>query len=502
MMEGNPMTKRKTVNQQSRRRALRGIGIGAGTAALVAVNPVESALLPKGRRTEQFDVVVIGTGMAGMAAALQAQQDGAKVVVLEKMSESRSGGNTKLAGGTFVMPVDDKVESKQAYFEDLVKKAQGRGHAEIYRVFAERVRADVDWLRGLGVEFLPQAPAVPYRAATVTAAPAMYFGMPKALSTLRQKLVAGGGKLAFETKARELIVDARGCVIGVKAVAGDGVVDYLASAVVVATGGYAGNREMMETFVDAGAGAMMVRGIKWATGDGLLMAHEAGATLVNMSGLTAVHVAAVNPAEPAAGNPTRALPFAIAINKLGRRFVDESKGYVAVGKATLSQPEQTIALVLDAETMKHPNPQMSVATFNKLNQPVIEASSIEELAGKIGVPAATLTQTINDWNAAVQDGKAPTANPPKAQLANKVATPKFYAFYPLKPGVTLTFGGIAINTRAQALEADGRVVAGLYAAGEGAGGLYYDDYVGGASLTNCLVMGRLAGAGAAKESAT
>lgn len=110
-----------------------------------------------------------------------------------------------------------------------------------------------------------------------------------------------------------------------------------------------------------------------------------------------------------------------------------------------------------------------------------------------------LAETIKSFNAAVKDGKALTASPPKAALARAIETPKFYAFYPLVPGITLSFGGIAINSSAQVLAPDGRVISGLYAAGEGAGGLYYDDYVGGSALANCLVMGRIAGRLAAKE---
>jgi succinate dehydrogenase/fumarate reductase flavoprotein subunit len=95
--------------------------------------------------------------------------------------------------------------------------------------------------------------------------------------------------------------------------------------------------------------------------------------------------------------------------------------------------------------------------------------------------------------------EALAATPPKTGYALKVATPKFYAFYPLVPGITLTFGGIRINGKAQALEADGTVMTGLYAAGECAGDLHYDDYIRGGSLANCLVFGRIAGRGAASE---
>ena len=122
-------------------------------------------------------------------------------------------------------------------------------------------------------------------------------------------------------------------------------------------------------------------------------------------------------------------------------------------------------------------------------------------AGKINVPPAQLVKTITEFNNAVKDGKAPGAVPPKEGLAYKVEKPKFYAIYPLVPGITLTFGSIKTNTKAQVLEADGRVMPGIYAAGECAGGLFYDDYVGGGSLANCLATGRIAGrqAAAAKK---
>jgi len=111
-------------------------------------------------------------------------------------------------------------------------------------------------------------------------------------------------------------------------------------------------------------------------------------------------------------------------------------------------------------------------------------------------------QTVTEFNNAVKDGKALEANPAKATLAHKIQAPKFYAFYPMVPGITLTFGGIRINGKAQVLEADGTPIGGLYAAGECAGGLYYDDYIGGASLANCVVMGRIAGKEAAAQKTT
>ncbi|MCU0949600.1 MAG: FAD-dependent oxidoreductase [Burkholderiaceae bacterium] len=482
-------------NNPQRRRLLR--GMTAGAAALAASSATQASLLPKPKKSEKVDVVVIGAGMSGLTAALTALQAGAKVLIVDKMPESRTGGNSRLAGGLFAVPRDDSAEAKKDYLEDFAKKAMGRGNVEIYKVLAERAHESVAWVKAQGGEFLPLAPLAPYRLSQFTPAPAPYFGMPRLLAALRAKFTASGGRIAFDTKARQLLMDESGRVNGVRATNSDGAIDYLAGAVVIAAGGYAAARDMLETLIDPNAGAMNVRGVKTATGDGQLLAREAGAALIGMAGLTALHIAAVAPSDPAAGNPFLALPFGVAINRQGRRFVDESRGYVAVGKATMGQPEQTIALVLSEEAFNLPAPQLSAATFRKLNQTIVEAASAEEMAAKLDVPVASFVATVNEFNARVEAGnKAPGATPPKNGFAYKLSG-KLYAFTPLKPGITLTFGGIAINPRAQALESDGRVVRGLFACGEGAGALYFDDYIGGGSLINCLVMGRVAGASAA-----
>lgn len=123
--------------------------------------------------------------------------------------------------------------------------------------------------------------------------------------------------------------------------------------------------------------------------------------------------------------------------------------------------------------------------------------AVRGVAALTGLPAETMQQTIATYNAAVSDGTAAGAEPPKAQLASRIKTPPFYASSPLVPGITLTFGGVMIDTAARALEADGRVIEGLFAAGECAGATFFHDYIGGGALTQALVTGRIAGRGAA-----
>lgn len=471
--------------------------LGASGAALAAA-PAAAALLPAGRAVPAMDVVVVGAGLSGCVAALEAAAAGARVCVLEKAPESRTGGNSRFAGGYFAVPKADTAGARAAYVEDFVAKGLGRGNREIYALMAENARADVAWLAAHKVGLTPEADLPPYRVAAVVAAPGPYMGMPRLLRALRARIVEQGGSFAFGTKARQLVLDARAAVAGVRAVGPDGVVDIPARAVVIAAGGYAGNARMLEAYADGDAGALMVRGDPAATGDGLALAEGAGAGLRGMGGMASLHVAAVDRAETAAGNPFAALPYALSVNREGRRFVDESRGYVAHGKAVLGQPGQQATLILDGKARALPGPAAAFATFARLGIATYEAATLDELASRVGLPAAALADTVAAFNAAVADGAAAGIVPPKAAFAARIDTPAFSAFHPLVPGVTLTFGGIMTDARARVLEPDGGVIGALFAAGEGAGAVFFDDYIAGGSLANCLVMGRIAGREAAR----
>ena len=473
------------------------LALGAGLAGLGAAGQMHAASLPTPESVETFDVVVLGTGLAGSAAALEAASAGARVAILDKMPEGRAGGNSALSAGIIAMPASDARADRDAYLDDFIAKGLGRGNRAVYELLASNVRSDVDWLRSQGIDFLPEGTMPPYRVVTATTAPGPYMGMPRSLETLRGRIAGLDGRVFFETKAKQLVIDAGGAVSGVRAVGPGGVVELAARSVVIATGGYAGNPQILAAYSDPNAEALMVRGVDWATGDGLALASEAGAGLRGMGGIMALHIAAVDAIETAAGNPFAALPYGLSINGQGKRFIDESKGYVAHGKAVLGQPGQRASLIFDQRIADLPATQTSVGTFRRLGIGVVEAGSLEELSTRIGVPADALVATVKEFNAAVEGEAAPMATPPKAKLASRIETAPFYAFHPLAPGITLTFGGIMINAASEVLEPDGRVLRGLYAAGEGAGHVFYDDYIGGSSLANCLVMGRIAGRNAA-----
>ncbi|HPO35688.1 MAG TPA: FAD-dependent oxidoreductase [Syntrophales bacterium] len=492
------MEKKRTI-KVDRREFIKCVGLGAGFFTLGKLDLAEAALLPPAKRKEKYDVVVIGTGLSGMSAAVAAQEKGAQVAILEKLPTGQDGGNSRLAGGFIAITRDKSPEAKEEYIKDFMKKSMEKGNLALTKILADQSLEAVEWLKVFGVELTDPMTVAGYNVKNVIFKPGPYQGMPKGLATLKSVFIKKGGKIFYDTKAKQLIMNEAGAVAGVRAQDAHGLKDYLAKAVIIATGGYSANKEMLEMFVDPNADEMMVRGLKTATGDGLLLAREAGAMWVNMGGMAAVHVAAVSPKNTAAGNPFMAIAYTVGINKEGKRYVDESLGYVANGKAAMKQPGQTVAMIFDENIKKQPGVTAAVNQFNRLGIEIIEAGSLSELAAKIEVPASNLEKTIAEFNAAVVNGSAPGAQPPKKAFAHKIETPKFYAFYPLVPGITITFGGIKINENAQALEPDGKIIRGLYAAGECAGGLFYEDYIGGGSLANCLVMGRIAGFHAATQ---
>jgi succinate dehydrogenase/fumarate reductase flavoprotein subunit len=413
------------------------------------------------------------------------------VIVLEKAA--RLGGNSILAAGTFAMPIGDSADARRDFAREYERICQGRGNAAIFALMADHVRENIAWLEGHGVAFVAETERPPYRVAAREAAPGSWQGMGVLFDTVRRRVEAAGGRFVFGAKARELVMDGRGHVVGVRAGGPDGVAEYLGRSVVIATGGYAANTTVLEAFSNPNAGAMMVRGYRGATGDGHRMAEAAGAGMRGMGGMMALHIAAVDPDSTAAGQPARAIPYALSINREGRRFIDESRGYVAHGKAVLGQPGGVTALVFDSRIAAIEAVAGVVTNFRRLGLDVHEAGSIEALAAKLGLPPDETARTVAAFNDAVKDGAAPGATPPKRTLARKVEQAPFLALSPLAPGITLTFGGIMTDASARVLEPDNRVIPGLFAAGEGAGGAFFEDYIGGGALTMCLVMGRIAG---------
>lgn len=464
-------------------------GAGATMAGVAALGLTSAAVAEEASgNVVDVDIVVVGNGIAGMVAAIHAQELGASVAIVDKRG---AHGNSYVAGGTFAMPQENTPESIEDYVYENTKKSAGRGDDDLMRATGERIYEAVAWLEGYGAQIKPPAPMEPMKVVGRTVEPAMYQGMPLILDGLQEVFEGNGGQTII-ARVRSLVCDpVSGRVIGVDALGKDGMVRVQGTGVIVASGGYAGNKEMLERYMGPNADEMMVRGHTYMTGDLLPICQNVGAALVQMGGLESVHVAAVHPDNTAAGNCSGAIPYSIAINAAGKRFIDESLGYVRHGKAVAEQDGVWDSVIFDTSIMEANAAVPTVIDqFDRLSLPVLEADSLADLAEIIGVDAAALEATVEEFNAACQpDGSTSGLEVEKSALAAPLVGPKFYAFSPLRPGVTLTFGGIKADVDSHVLTSDGEPIPGLYAAGEVIGGYFVDDYVGGDSLARSVVTG-------------
>lgn len=478
----------------SRRTFLAGSFAAGAMGAATAAHAYATGPAAKESKT---DVLVIGTGLSGISAGLAAKEAGVDVLMIDKVKRVQRGGNSRVCLGSFLMPKDETAESKKAFIEDVKAKSMGGGRVDLYEVLAERILPAIKWAESKGAQFEPWLQQAPWRVGVRIASPGQYRGMPKLLETLHDAFEKAGGKERFEVKAKALLLNEKGAVCGCRVLTAAGFEDIHAGAVVLATGGYSANRAMLES-CHPGGGSILIRGNKWITGDGILLAQEIGAGVRGMAGVESLHLPIVYVGPKGNGSPTRALPYCIGINDEGRRFADESAGYASFGKAVLKQPNQRAALIFD-EALKQNEKRigMCIELFEKAGGGFVSGRNAEELAEKLGVPAPTLRKTIEEFNASVKDGKALGAAPPKKALAAALnADGPLYAFSPLTPSITMVYGGVVIDKEARVLESDERVIRGLFAAGETVN-LYYQDYHGGGILAQCLAFGRLAGEGAA-----
>ncbi len=326
--------------------------------------------------------------------------------------------------------------------------------------------------------------------------------------TLYSLIEQRGIDLLYDTQATGLLV-ARGRVHGVRIrQKGNETQDIKSKAVILACGGFESNPAMRAMYLGKNWDMCKVRGTKYNMGDGISMALDAGACpRGNWSGCHAVMIDAdaVQPAEREQTDITARMShnYGILVNLNGERFLDEgadiaSLTYAKYGQHVLAQPERIAFQVFDAKCE-------SLLETRYATGACITAGSIEELEDSLGIELGRLSKTIAEFNDSVEGSFDPSVKdgmhtrgiyPPKSNWAQKLDTPPFLV-YPVTCGTTFTYGGIQINRNAQVLTGNEEPIAGLYAAGEIVGGLFYNNYSGGTGQLTGVVFGRIAGTQAA-----
>jgi fumarate reductase flavoprotein subunit len=454
--------------------------------------------------TAEADVIVIGAGGAGLAAAVTANQAGASVIVLEKTP--KVGGNTIMAGGA-LNAVDEGSEtaiankdSVELHYKQTFEGGDKQGDPELVRKLVTNAWDGVEWLKGLGMEFKPGTFTVlgglwPRAHKPVEPVGTGFF---KAYNTYIDS--HDNIEIMFNTKATDLITE-NGKVTGVVAVGetGNKVTLTAKKGVVLATGGFAANVEMRQKYNKTWAtldASIKSTNPPSSTGDGIAMATAVNAQLVQMENIQLLPMGDPNTGS-LSGNIEMGVENRIFVNDEGKRFVDEGARRDVMTNALFQQPNAHMWVILDSHDYPTGDEKNN---FNESINELIAAGrafkgeTLEELAGKIGVVPENLVAAVTEFNTHVDSKTADSFG--RTLYADKIDKGPFYAGARV-PTVHHTMGGVKINTEAQVIDSNGNIIPGLYAAGEVTGGIHGANRLGGNALTDTVVFGRIAGTNAA-----
>jgi tricarballylate dehydrogenase len=489
-----------------------------------------------------WDVIVVGGGNAGLVVALSAREQGADVLVLERAPVEERGGNSAFTAGAFRCVYDGVDDLRKAmpdlsedevartdfgsytadqFFDDMGRVTEYRTDPELCELLVTQSRETILWMRNKGVRFQPiygrQAFQVDgkfkfWGGLTIEA----WGGGPGLVQALSDQCAREGVGIRYDARALSLVHDDDG-VQGVRARVAGRTIDLTCRAAVLAAGGFQANAEWRTRYLGPGWDLARVRGTRFNTGDGLRMALDIGAMpWGNWSGCHAVgwdlNAPPFGDLSVGDGFQKHSYPFGIMLNAAGERFVDEGADfrnytYAKYGRVILDQPHQLAWQIFDRKVVHLLRDEYRIKRVTK-----VRADTIEELAAKLeGVSADPALATIRAYNAAVdksapfdpnvKDGRRTHGlKIEKTNWANTIDEPPFEA-YGVTCGITFTFGGLRIDRDARVLDVDERVIAGLCAAGELVGGLFYFNYPGGTGLMAGAVFGRIAGESAARAAA-
>jgi fumarate reductase flavoprotein subunit len=436
-------------------------------------------------------VIVVGGGLAGLVAALRGVEMGARVTLLEK--GDRLGGSLVYSSG-YIWSYKD--------LQTFRREAPG-GNLTLQRLILEGLGPGLEWLEDRGVPALTRETGNP-----------LTFGArldPKrTVDTLAGRIAASGGRILLGTALGSLVLDTGGSIQGVQAFSSEEQRTEGAEAVILASGGFAANSDLVRRHIIRGQGRMRLRAHPRSTGDGFLAALEAGA--VASAGLDEFYGRNL-PAPPAEFSPGEFVEVsqlygrhAVALNRNGERYADEAADWseTALTRITAHQPGLRAWYIVDGaalrERVRERTVEAMIATARRSGGIVLQAESLEELAerlGERGVPPKKVLSTLDGYNSAIAAGRGGDLSPPRSGPARPVRVPPFVAVE-VAPAITHTIGGLAVDRGCRVLSrTGGRTLSGLYAAGVEVGGVSVGGYTSG--LASALIFGGIAAESALRD---
>jgi urocanate reductase len=455
-----------------------------------------------GEWDEYTDVLVIGSGFAGLAAAAEARNSGAGVLILEKMSYF--GGNSIIAGGGYScwdskLKLREKLglgdDSWELHMADTLRGGGYYNDPALVEIMAREAPAGLNWLVDAGAVFREALPQIgghsacrSYQAGCNLAVVAKNFAQSQ------------GAELRLNTTVTELLRDsAEGSVTGVH-VLENGKAKTIAArrGIVIASGGFGNDIALRTAYHPAISSAYNCTNHKGATGEMIRLAQAVGADVLHMEFIQLYPCA-----EPTSGNidkfafdsysgPGYGLFY---VNKEGRRFVNELAGRDVVSNAQISAGVKPTYSILNGAVF-----QKMIRTEVELEKGtasgrLIKADTMGQLAEALGIPKQPFAETAARHNEAVRTGFDPDFGKTITHQMHQLTEGPYYAIAQW-PSVHYTMGGLRINTNAQVLDIWGKPIPKLYAAGEVCGGVHGNNRLGGNAIAECIVFGRIAGTNA------
>lgn len=435
----------------------------------------------------ETDIVIIGAGGAGLTAAIEATQKGAKVIVIEK--NSFMGGNTNYATGGMnaaATPLQNEKgveDTPELFYADTMKGGHDLNDPVLLKKLTEESAGAVAWLEGIGAELTKLSrsggQSVDRTHTTADGSPIGSYLM----SVFDKNIATLGIEVRLNTKAIEILSDGNRAT-GIVVETADGQTYKINSkAVIIASGGFGANQELVVKNKPEleGFGTTNHPG---ATGDAFYMIDTLDVATVDMAQIqthpTVVPVKNEMITEGVRGEG------AILVNRSATRFINELETRDVVSKAILAQEGKTAFLILDSGVEER---LASVTKYKKMGL-LTEGATIAELAQKLNLDVATLETTMANYNTYFKNQNDTEFD--RRVLAGELSTGPFYAVE-VAPAIHHTMGGIKINDRSEVLNNAGEIVEGLFAAGEVTGGIHGGNRIGGNAVADIVVFGRIAG---------
>jgi 3-oxo-5alpha-steroid 4-dehydrogenase len=467
---------------------------------------------------EEFDVLVVGFGMAGGCAALEAARAGARVLLLERAAvhggtSSMSGGHFYLGGGTAVQEATGQPDTADEMFKFLMAVSPDPDEAKI-RLYADGSAEHLDWLESLGFEFersyYPEKNVIqpgtqglmytgnekvwPYRDQAVPAprghkvpVPGDTGGTQMVMDLLKERIAEAGVEVRYETGVTNLVgavgPEGETAIVGAAWRHFDQTGFVKAGAVVLAAGGFVMNADMVARHTPALGSKLFTLGSTYDDGLGLRLGASAGAELQHMDEafITAPFY------------PPSVLVKGLVVNKLGQRFVAEDSYHSRTSGFVMDQPDQAAYLIVDSEHIEHP--KMPLCPF------IDGWETPEEMEAGLGLPEGSLVASLARYNEYAAKGEDPDFHKHPDWLAPQDQGP--WGAYDLTLGKALyagfTLGGMRVDVDGRAQRDDGSIIEGLFAAGACAANIAIDakSYASGTQLGEGSFFGRRAGRAAA-----